>query len=241
MSAEQVVVMTADGTVLAVEGGAPAEWIGTRVEEREDVPADVRRMAAETHRRMRDAGDRGGMASTSSASTGTTMRIVALHAMPLRRTAIDLRALLASSIAVMEQQARAMEVALTLEVAPEVPKALYADPEKVAWTMTALVGNALRFVRAGTRTMPGGSIRVRARYEPTSSSVLLEVQDDGSGVPKEALSRLLTRLPGQAHAAGLGLSLIQDIVAAHGGAVQVSSSTEPDQSGTTVRLTLPCR
>lgn len=241
MIADQVVVMMADGTILSVTGGAPPEWIGTRIDEREDVPADLRRLAADTRRQLLDAGGRDGMVQTSRASAGTTVRMVALHAMSLRRAAIDVRALLASIIGVMAQQARAMDVALTLDVASEVPTTFDADPEKVAWAMTALVGNALRFVRSGSRTMPGGSIRVRASYESKTSRLLLEVQDDGSGMSEEALSRLLMRLPGQAHAAGLALSLIQDIVAAHGGALHVSSSTEPDQSGTTVRLTLPCR
>ena len=97
-------------------------------------------------------------------STAPPVRILALHAVPVRRLAIDLRALLESTIKVMEQQARAIEVALTVDVGPDVPQTLRLDPEKIAWTLTALIGNALRFVRRGTRLMPGGTIQVHARY-----------------------------------------------------------------------------
>jgi signal transduction histidine kinase len=131
-------------------------------------------------------------------------------------------------------------VALTLEVAAEVPRTVRLDPEKIAWTLTALIGNALRFVRRGTRLMPGGTIQVRARYTPVTPQVILEVQDDGSGIPADTLSRLFRRSPVALQTAGLALALIQDVIAAHGGAVQLESSTKADRSGTTVRLLIPC-
>ena len=39
---------------------------------------------------------------------------------------------------------------------------------------------------------------------------------------------------------GAPLELVLDVIAAHGGAVQLESSTKADQSGTTVRLLIPC-
>jgi signal transduction histidine kinase len=201
-------VLNADGTVLAVDGGAPLDWIDRRLQDCGDVPAGA--------------------------------RILTVHAVPVRLSAVDLRALLKSTVSVMERQARAIGVALTLDVGPDVPPTLRLDPEKIAWTLTALIGNALRFVRRGTRLMPGGTIQVRARRAPVSSHVVLEVQDDGGGIPADTLRQLLRRSPGPLHASGLALSLVQDVIAAHGGEIRLESSTEADRSGTTVRLIIPC-
>jgi signal transduction histidine kinase len=240
MTAEWLIVLNADGTVLAVHGGAPREWIDTRIQERADVPADVRQAAAEMRRELDTSAPDASLVSTTVVSAARPVQILALHAVSVRRPAIDLRALLESTVTVMERQARAIGVALTLDVGPDVPPTLRLDPEKIAWTLTALIGNALRFVRRGTRLVPGGTIQVRARRAPDSSQVVLEVQDDGSGIPADTLPQLLRRSSRPVHAAGLALSLVQDVIAAHGGELQLESSTEADRSGTTVRLIIPC-
>jgi signal transduction histidine kinase len=239
MPAERIVVLNADGTVLGVDG-APADWTGTRLEERTDVPDDVRRAVANARSQF-SSGATPLSVTEANAQTAQSLRVVVLSALPVRRVATDLRALLESTINVMQQQARGMDVTLTLDVAPDVPRLCQLDTEKIAWTITTLVGNALRFVRRGTRLMPGGAIRVQARFDPATSQLILEVQDDGSGIPKDKAAQLLQKGPGQIHAAGLALSLIQDVVAAHGGDVHIESSTEVGRSGTTVRLTLPGR
>ncbi len=241
MSAEWLIVLNAEGNVIAVDGGAPREWMDTRVHDRADVPTEVRRAAAEARRQLVESARQACLVSTSVGSTATPVRLLALHAVPVRPLTIDLRALLESTVKVMEQQARAIEVALTLDVGPDVPRTLSLDPEKIAWTLTALIGNALRFVRRGTRLMPGGTIQVRARFAPAASRVVLEVQDDGSGIPPDTLSRLLGRSRDPLHASGLALSLVQDVIAAHGGEIQLESSTKADHSGTTVRLLIPSR
>jgi signal transduction histidine kinase len=160
---------------------------------------------------------------------------------PLRRVPTDLRLLLQSSIGVMDQQARAMDVALALTVDPAVPPTLALDRQKIAWAITALVGNAMRFVRRGTRLRPGGTIAVRALADPAGSAVVIEVEDDGAGIAADKLPHLLDRASEQPYAAGLALNLVQDVVTAHGGAVEIESSTRPERSGTTVRLVLPRR
>jgi signal transduction histidine kinase len=139
----------------------------------------------------------------------------------------------------MQQQARSLDVSLTLAIDDAVPQSIVVDPDKIAWTMTALVGNALRFVRRGTRTMPGGTIVVHAAADRATPRMILEVRDDGPGIPDDVLGRLLSRQPGQLHAPGLALKLAQDIAEAHGGLLQIDSRTDADRSGTTVRLTLP--
>jgi signal transduction histidine kinase len=210
MNAEWLVVVNADGTVLAVDG-APADWVGTRLQEHAD------------------------------ASHTALLRVLPVHAVPVHRRPTDLRDLLQSIVDVMAPQARAIDATLRLEADPTLPPTMMLDAEKIAWTLTALVGNALRFVPHGTTRRPGGTIIVRANHLPATSEVVLEVTDDGVGIPADRLSQLLKRSSDASGASGLALKLVQDIVAAHGGTVHIESSTQDWQSGTTVRLTLPGR
>jgi signal transduction histidine kinase len=84
---------------------------------------------------------------------------------------------------------------------------------------------------------PGG--RVEVTLSAAEGRVLLVVQDDGPGVPPEALPRVAdlfytTKEPGRG--TGLGLAIVHRIVLDHGGTVQVSSA--PGQ-GFRVEIALP--
>jgi signal transduction histidine kinase len=159
---------------------------------------------------------------------------------PLRLAVTDLRVLLDSTVGLMKPQARARDVTLTLRIDPEMPHTSTVDAQKIAWTITALIGNAFRFVRSGTHTMPGGAVTVSAHYSPDENRIVIDVQDDGCGIPRDVLAGLMQEsLVGDFRSSGLALALMRDILAAHGGSVQITSSTEPGRSGTTVRLTLP--
>jgi two-component system OmpR family sensor kinase len=153
------------------------------------------------------------------------------NAIPLRRVQTDLRALLVGALEVMREQANESEVALEVVVAPDVPRA-HVDPEKIAWAVTTLVGNAMRFVRKGTRHMPGGSIAVRVER---SDGIAISVEDDGPGIPTDKLPWLFERAPGTIHAAGLALMMVRDVVIAHGGSVDVAS----EHGSTRITMHLP--
>ena len=162
------------------------------------------------------------------------------EAIPLRPEPNDIRHLFASTMEVMRQQAQAKDVTIEVRVDPALPALVTFDTEKIAWAVTTLVGNALRHVRSGSRHLPGGAISVEVS-RAGAAEMSIEVQDDGSGIPAAKLPFLFRRAPGLPHAAGLALMLIHDIVAAHGGSVDVKSSTEAFDHGTTVRLVLPLR
>jgi signal transduction histidine kinase len=159
-------------------------------------------------------------------------------AIPLHRVDTDLPQLLRGTIETMQQQAALVDVVLTLESAPDLPSSS-VDPDKIAWAVATLVGNSLRYVRRGTRRLPGGSIRVHVGTE--DGCIVITVEDDGPGIPPEKQATLLRRGTGVVHSAGLGLLMIQDVVAAHGGSIDVQSKCGSRDSGTTVRLRLPDR
>jgi signal transduction histidine kinase len=122
-----------------------------------------------------------------------------------------------------------------------VPGVVPLDAEKVAWAVTTLVGNALRYVQTLSHRLGGKAIRVRATWDRTSSDITIEVEDDGPGIPADTLRRLFIRGGINVRGSGLALLLIRDILVAHGGTVDLQSSTEPVGHGTAIRLRFPTR
>jgi signal transduction histidine kinase len=237
-----VAVLGPDATVLAVSG-APSAWVGTRLDRRDDVPARVRVAAAELAGAIHHPGRAvvAPQVTLSDAPDAPRLRLVAIEAIAVRRAPVDLRALLASTMEVMIQQARAIDIDLRVEHDASLRGAVALDAEKVAWAVSTLVGNAFRYVRQGTRLRPGGSIRVHLGCDERSGDVLLSVQDDGPGIPAEKLPHLFTRDVAAIHTVGVALMLVHDVVTAHGGSVNVASSTDAYDHGTTVTLRFPVR
>ncbi len=128
--------------------------------------------------------------------------------------------------------ARAAGVELLLEAAQL--SAVSGDHDRLVQVLENLLTNAVKFTPAGGRV----TVRVCER----GGDPVLEVSDTGVGVEPEEVPRLFERLyrtPGavatQAPGAGLGLSIVQKLVAAHDGTVTVESERG---RGTTVRVRL---
>ena len=80
------------------------------------------------------------------------------------------------------------------------------------------------------------SIATRARGQ--EGRVILEVSDDGPGVPPEIAPRIFDPLvTGRVGGSGLGLALAKRIVAAHGGSIALAASD--GGKGATFRIELP--
>jgi len=232
-----MVVLAADGTVLAALGGALLAWLRVRLQDHEAAPSAVRDAARKVMLDLHRTDQ--GAAATTVPMGDATLHVIAVAALPIRRTSIDFRGLLPPTMAVLRRQAESIDGSLTLTIADNVPSRLTVDAEKVAWAVTTLVGNALRYIRPGTRRMPGGAIAVEMSYDATTHEVAITVQDDGPGIPADTVEHLFDR-NGRPQG-GLALLLVRDIVVAHGGRCDVHSRTEAFDHGTTVRLTLPVR
>ena len=164
--------------------------------------------------------------------------MTAAGTIPLRRSPARVADMLRAIGDLMGPQARALDVTLNVTIDDGVPSKISIDGHKIAWAVSALVGNALRYVRHGSQSMPGGSIAVRAGYQAIRPSVVIEVQDDGPGIPPEKLPVLFERGPGHERA-GLGLLIVRDFVIAHAGHLDIRSSSDAAAPGTIVRITLP--
>src|SRR5215472_18876753 len=108
----------------------------------------------------------------------------------------------------MLPQAKALDVTLRVALDRNSPQTVFADRRKIAWAITALIGNALRYVRHGTGRMPGGSISVTAAPGPETGNAALEIQDDGPGIPPETVRATDSEVDDPR--TGLALALVRD-------------------------------
>jgi two-component system NtrC family sensor kinase len=84
-----------------------------------------------------------------------------------------------------------------------------------------------------------GNVWISTRTETANQQVVLEIRDDGEGIPKENLSKIFdpfftTKEEGKG--VGLGLAVVYGIVEAHQGDIEVSSRLG---AGTSFRVVLP--
>ncbi|MFJ9841169.1 sensor histidine kinase [Kitasatospora sp. NPDC101155] len=130
------------------------------------------------------------------------------------------------------------DVRLALEVNPAGLTAV-ADPERLHQVVANLVDNACK------HSPPGGTVTVRARPEGEEGGLLLEVQDEGPGIPPADRTRVFERFSrsGTATASGagadggtgLGLAIARWAVDLHGGRIAVAESP----SGCRIEVRLP--
>jgi len=92
----------------------------------------------------------------------------------------------------------------------------------------------------GLRAMPeGGRLRLSGSVDATSGGVVINVHDEGVGIPPEELDSLFQPFHGSfAKGSGLGLAIVHRIVSDYNGEIHVSS--RPGE-GTTVSVRLPAR
>ncbi len=120
--------------------------------------------------------------------------------------------------------ARAEERGLSLSILHDenLPRVM-ADPQKISWVIAQLLDNAIKFTPAG------GRVVVNLRREGPKM-VMVSVSDTGIGIPRHRLEEIfepfhqldssLTRRYG---GTGLGLSLVREIIEAHGSVIEVQS------------------
>ncbi len=143
----------------------------------------------------------------------------------------DLNAAVASAVEILRHEIKQKEIRLETDFRPLPP--VLCHPGKVNQVFLNLLANA---VQACDR---GGSVTARTRAE--GDGVVVEVQDNGSGIRPEHKARLFepfftTKPVGQG--TGLGLSVSFGIVRDHGGTIEVESEVG---RGSTFRVRLPLK
>ena len=144
---------------------------------------------------------------------------------------LDLREVMQTSVGFCEHVATSSGVTLALESGEALP--VRAIRGRLMQVFVNLITNACH------ATPAGGRIVLRGRVE--SGEAVVEVEDNGAGIPVEVRERIFdpffTTKP-QGKGTGLGLSIVRDIVEEHRGTI--SLRTTPGQ-GTVFIVRLPLR
>ncbi|CAA9366213.1 MAG: hypothetical protein AVDCRST_MAG93-7995, partial [uncultured Chloroflexia bacterium] len=139
------------------------------------------------------------------------------------------------SVRHVEQELRnvAENKGLSLLISTDTDLVVSADRLRLAQVFTNLVGNAIKF------TPSGGSVELRGRR--SGEEVIVEVVDQGVGIPATELPRLTERFfrastAGTVQGTGLGLAITKEIIERHQGRLEIESV---EGEGSTFLVVLP--
>lgn len=160
-----------------------------------------------------------------------TISLAAADRLELCITTVDLGAEAASVVEVMRPDFADVGMTLDLDASTcLVP----ADGQRIRQALIALLDNARRYAGKG---------RVVVQIRSTRDTGILRVKDEGPGIPPEFVSRAFTLFERgeesrsrSSGGSGLGLSVVEAIMTAHGGAVRIDNEVNV---GATFELSLP--
>lgn len=152
----------------------------------------------------------------------------------LKRKSVDVTALIQHVAEINGPLLDSVNGVLSLQLA-DLPPQISLDEVHISNVLNNLVDNAVKYSPANPK------VEIKAREQ--DQGIVIEVKDQGMGMPKEALSNIFDafyRVPtGNVHNVkgfGLGLSYVKKIVEAHGGKVNVKSKLG---EGSTFEIYLP--
>jgi PAS domain S-box-containing protein len=155
--------------------------------------------------------------------------------MRLEQVDLDLADMVRQSMRLASPAAAAASVRIMPPAESPVPLRVLADPTRLRQVLLNLLGNAVKYNRAG------GGVRVRTGSDGREAA-WVEIEDDGPGISAADQQRLfepferLGRERGAIEGSGIGLALSRRLVTLMGGRIEVDS--EPGR-GSVFRVRLP--
>ena len=135
---------------------------------------------------------------------------------------VDLRRLVNLAVKSSVQKAEERGVSLNVIVDEDVPH-VQADAQKISWVLNHLLDNGIKFTPSGGRVMVNGQ-------REGENLVIVSVTDTGIGIPQSRVNDIFEpfhQLDGSSTrrygGTGLGLSLVRQIIEAHGSMIEVQS------------------
>lgn len=164
------------------------------------------------------------------------------------RTTVQLNQVVVETLALRAYEQRAANVVIVQALAAGLPP-IFADPHQIQQILLNLIINAEQAMLAAHGR---GTLILRSWHDPERDAVILEVKDDGPGMPEEVQAKVFdpfftTKAVGKG--TGLGLTVAYAIAHEHGGRLRVESGhgrgasffLELPVGGTTVRPPEPVR
>jgi two-component system NtrC family sensor kinase len=139
------------------------------------------------------------------------------------RTMVDMNQVVRETLALRSYEQRVTNITVIDALAAGVPQ-VFADPHQIQQVLLNLVINAEQAMLTANGR---GTLVVRTWQDPERESIVLEVNDDGPGVPEDVKSKIFdpfftTKEVGKG--TGLGLTVAYAIVQEHGGRMWITSS-----------------
>ena len=151
----------------------------------------------------------------------------------------DLKGLITEAIDTIDRWRETKGLELKLKIPDKLP-VVHVDRIKIGQVLTNLLSNAIKY------TAPGGVITVAVNITTGGKQQFAEiaVSDTGVGIAQEDLDKIFERFTklkkktqtGPAYSAGLGLSIVKEIVKLHDGQITVKSR---EGKGSIFTLSLP--
>jgi two-component system, NtrC family, sensor kinase len=154
------------------------------------------------------------------------------HRQPTVKEPCRLNALIAETIAMIGAQMRQQQITLQSDIDEDLPE-MVADRDKIRQVLVNIILNSAQAIGED------GIIEVRSRFDREQQRAIIEIEDNGPGIPEEMLGKIFdpfftSKPAGQG--TGLGLAVSYGIVRDHNGEIAVTST--PGQL-TRFTITLP--
>ncbi|HEY4541692.1 MAG TPA: PAS domain S-box protein [Noviherbaspirillum sp.] len=195
--------------------------------------------APEERRRYLDIIERNGQSLTQIINDVLDLSQVESGNLKIQPEAVGLRELVQEVVHLFAVDSHKRELSLTATVADGLPQQVRTDPVRVRQILINLVGNALKFTRAG-----GVHIDVRSHADRVAPTIEIAVQDSGVGIAPEWHDKLFqpfSQIDGSSRrnfgGTGLGLALSRRLARLLGGDVVLARS-QPG-TGSVFVLSLP--
>ncbi|HOZ47051.1 MAG TPA: [Fe-Fe] hydrogenase large subunit C-terminal domain-containing protein [Candidatus Hydrogenedentes bacterium] len=145
----------------------------------------------------------------------------------------ELQGVIDDVIVIMSTKSEEKKVKLVADVDRALPT-MSIDGDQVKQMLVNLVGNGIDATESGT-----GEVTIKVRYAEEDKRCVIEVIDNGKGIPQEHLSKLFTPFfttKELGEGTGLGLAICYGIVKMHGGDISAQSE---EGKGTVFTVTIP--
>lgn len=151
----------------------------------------------------------------------------------LQKTTLDILAELGDAVLIYSDKARRENIRIIYDE-PEMLPFVYGDKNRIRQVFINVIDNAVKY------SSPGDTVTITAKEK--GGRIVVSVADTGCGIKSFDLARVKTKFYKANHTrrgSGIGLAVADEIIAMHGGRLDISS--EGEGKGTTVKITLPAK
>ncbi|MBR3970247.1 MAG: HAMP domain-containing histidine kinase [Ruminococcus sp.] len=151
----------------------------------------------------------------------------------LQNSTMDILAELGDAVLMYSDKARRENIKIIYDE-PEMLPFVFGDKNRIRQVFINVIDNALKY------SEPGGTVTIKAGVK--DSRIRVSVKDTGCGIKESDLAKVKTKFYKANHTrrgSGIGLAVADEIIAMHGGNLEIYSAGEG--KGTKVTITLPAK